>query len=112
MSAIIRQTLKIDCSVLMGANLAAEIKSGGQCETTIASHVSEYGEIFRQLFETPYFSVNVINDVEGSEMAGALKNIVALAARFSDGSGMGENAKAALMRQGLAGIRAFAKAIL
>ena len=110
LSDMIRRMLKIECSVLMGANLADEIKPGNLCEATIASHVAEHGHVFSRLFETSYFHVNVVHDVEGAELAGALKNIVALATGFCDGSGLGQNAKAALMRQGLAEMRRFAQA--
>lgn len=54
-----------------------------------------------KLFHKPYFHVNVIEDVTGISLAGALKNVVAIAAGFVDGKGWGENAKAAIMRRGL-----------
>lgn len=110
-STMIRKMLHIECAVLMGANLANEIKPGGLCESTIGSHYAQAGETFKLLFDTPFFSVNVITDVEGCEMAGTLKNIVALAAGFVDGCKLGENAKAAVLRQGLVEMRSFAKAM-
>ena len=110
-STMIRNMLKIECSVLMGANLAAEIHPGGLCESTIGSHYPEQGKLFHRLFDAPFFNVTVINDVEGAEMAGTLKNIVALAAGFVDGCKLGENAKAAVLREGLLEMRKFAKAM-
>ncbi len=110
-SSMVRRMLGVECSVLMGANLAHEVKPGGLCESTIASHFREQGDLFKELFETPFFNVNVINDVEGAELAGALKNVVALAAGFGDGCELGENAKAALLREGLAEMRLFSKAM-
>ena len=102
LSTLVQRTLNLDCSVMMGANLANEIGPGGLCEATIGSHNSEQGQVFRELFETDYFSVGVIADIEGAELAGALKNVVAVAAGFCDGCGLGQNAKAAILREGLA----------
>lgn len=61
-------------------------------------------------FHRPYFHVNVVEDVAGISIAGALKNIVALAVGFVEGLGWGENAKAAIMRVGLLEIVSFSKA--
>ena len=108
MTTMVRDILHINCSVLMGANLAAEILPGGLCEATIGSHSFEQGELFKELFNTPYFQTSVIKDVEGAELAGALKNVVAVAAGFADGCNLGENAKATILQQGLSEMRCFA----
>ena len=110
-SAMVRRMLHIECSVLMGANIATEIKPGSLCESTLGAHFPEQGKCFKELFDTSFFSVNVISDVEGAELAGTLKNIVALAAGFADGCEMGHNAKAAILREGLKEMRIFAKAM-
>jgi glycerol-3-phosphate dehydrogenase (NAD+) len=107
-SAMIRRMMKIECSVLMGANIASEVKPGSLCEATIGAHFPEQGVFFKELFDTPFFNVNVINDVEGVELAGTLKNIVAVAAGFTDGCKLGQNAKATTLREGLAEMRLFA----
>ena len=57
--------------------------------------------LWKALFHRPYFHVNVVNDVAGVSLGGALKNVVALAAGWVDGIGWGDNAKAAIMRVGL-----------
>lgn len=56
---------------------------------------------FKMLFHRKYFHVNVVSDVAGVSLGGALKNIIAIAAGFVDGLGWGDNAKAAIMRIGL-----------
>ena len=58
-------------------------------------------ELIKTLFHRPYFHVNVISDVAGVSLGGALKNIVALTAGFVSGLNWGDNAKAAVMRVGL-----------
>ena len=62
-------------------------------EATIGHSVLANGELFKRLFETPYFYVQLVPDVAGPEMAGTLKNIVALGAGFIDGMGLGPNSK-------------------
>ena len=66
-------------------------------------------ECFRTLFHRPYFHVQMVDDVAGVSLGGALKNIVALAAGFVDGRGWGDNAKAAIMRIGLMEMVKFGK---
>jgi hypothetical protein len=63
-------------------------------EATVGYAVLANGELFQRLFETPYFYVQLVPDVAGPEMAGSLKNIVALGAGFIDGLGKGPNTKA------------------
>ena len=66
---------------------------------------SEYPPLDRKtlktLFHRPYFHVRIVSDVTAVSLAGALKNVVALAAGFVAGLGWGDNAKAAIMRVGL-----------
>jgi glycerol-3-phosphate dehydrogenase (NAD+) len=66
-------------------------------------------DTFRKLFHRPYFHVQMVSDVAGVSLGGALKNVVALAAGFVDGRGWGDNAKAAIMRIGLMEMVRFGK---
>jgi glycerol-3-phosphate dehydrogenase (NAD+) len=95
-----------ETSVLMGANLANELAAGKFAESTLGSR-GVNSEKLQKVFNHPTFKVNVVPDIEAVEICGALKNVVALAAGFSDGLDMGNNAKAAIIRNGLMEIRAF-----
>ncbi|GAB4821168.1 hypothetical protein N2152v2_008214 [Parachlorella kessleri] len=110
-SELVRKELGLDCSVLMGANIAADIAKGELSEATIGYNILDNAKVLKDLFETDYFYVTLVNDVVGAEMCGTLKNIVALAAGFVEGLGLGPNTKAAVMRAGLNEMRRFAKAL-
>ncbi|WVZ14969.1 hypothetical protein V8G54_012535 [Vigna mungo] len=109
-STLISQQLGINCSVLMGANIANEIAVEKFSEATVGYRNNrEVAERWVQLFYTPYFIVTAAQDVEGVELCGTLKNVVAIAAGFVDGLEMGNNTKAAIMRLGLREMKAFSK---
>ncbi|KAJ7974697.1 Glycerol-3-phosphate dehydrogenase [NAD(+)] [Quillaja saponaria] len=109
-SRLISQQLGINCCVLMGANIANEIAMEKFSEATIGYRENRaIAEKWVQLFNTPYFIVTAVQDVEGVELCGTLKNVVAIAAGYVDGLGMGNNTKAAIMRLGLREMKAFSK---
>lgn len=111
-SDLIKTQMGHDTCVLMGANLAGEVAEGQFCEATIgfAPGSEANAETLRKLFHLQKsFRVNCIADVAGVELCGALKNIVALGAGFSDGMGMGMNTKAAVIRIGLQEMQKFVK---
>lgn len=90
--------------VLSGPNLSREIASGLPSGTVIASGREEVAEFARDVVMTSRFRVYTHGDVTGVELAGALKNIIALGAGAADELGYGENAKAIFMTRGLAEI--------
>eukprot|EP00158_Paraphelidium_tribonemae_P003767 Partr_v1_DN26356_c2_g1_i1_m43476 putative Glycerol-3-Phosphate DeHydrogenase len=108
-SDIIRDSLSIDVSVLMGANIAGEVAKEQFCETTIGYRVPENGRLLKQIFNTSYFKCSIIDDVVSVELCGALKNIVGVAAGIVDGLQLGDNTKAAIIRIGLMEMRHFCK---
>jgi glycerol-3-phosphate dehydrogenase (NAD(P)+) len=89
---------------LSGPNLAGEIAAGKPATTVIASTNLEAAERVRDLLITPRFRAYTNADVIGVEMAGALKNVIAIGAGIGDGLGLGDNAKAAFMTRGIAEI--------
>lgn len=106
-SNIIRDALQIDCSVLMGANVANEVAAGDFCESTIGCADLRHGAVLKDLFHAPTFHVDVALDPHGVELCGALKNVVALGAGFCDGLNYGGNTKAAIIRIGLVEMKKF-----
>lgn len=110
LSQYITDELGVQCGVLSGANLAPEIARGKWSETTVAYKIPADFQgagkdidhfVLKAAFHRPYLHVNVIDDIDGTSVAGALKNIVALAVGFVEGLKWGDNAKAAIMRVGL-----------
>jgi len=96
-------------SVLMGANVASEVAKDQFCEATIGARDIETGQVWFTLLSRPTLRLNVVLDVEGVEVCGGLKGLVALGAGFCDGLQLGSNTKAALVRIGLEEMRRFGK---
>lgn len=88
--------------VLSGPNLAKEIVQGKLASTVIASQNPDAAQAAQSALMSNNFRVYTSSDVLGVELAGALKNIVALGAGIGDGMEAGENAKAAFLTRGLA----------
>jgi glycerol-3-phosphate dehydrogenase (NAD(P)+) len=91
-------------SVLSGPSFAREVASGQPTAVVIASRDAKAAARARELFQTPTFRVYTSKDVIGVELAGALKNVIAMAAGTTDGLGFGHNTTAALIARGLAEI--------
>lgn len=89
-------------AVLSGPNLAAEIAAGKPAAATVASSDAALARRVQAALAAPPFRVYTSTDVVGVELAGAFKNVIALAAGMSDGLGLGDNTKAVLVTRGLA----------
>jgi glycerol-3-phosphate dehydrogenase (NAD(P)+) len=88
--------------VLTGPNLAREIAQGQPAAAVVAVRHPELAERLQALFMNPTFRVYTNADVVGCESAGALKNVMAIAAGMAHGLGYGDNSKAALVTRALA----------
>jgi glycerol-3-phosphate dehydrogenase (NAD+) len=108
-SNVIRRSLKIECAVLMGANVAPDVAREDFCEATIGCKDEALGRMLKEIFQTNYFRIVVVPDEETVELCGALKNVVAMGAGFIDGLKFGDNTKAAVIRLGLMEMIAFSK---
>jgi glycerol-3-phosphate dehydrogenase (NAD(P)+) len=91
-------------AALSGPNIAQEVAEGKPTAGVVAAYEEEIATRIRILLTTAWFRVYTANDIVGVELGGALKNIIAIGAGFSDGMGFGNNAKAAFMTRGLAEI--------
>jgi glycerol-3-phosphate dehydrogenase (NAD(P)+) len=89
-------------AILSGPNIAKEIARRQPAATAIACEDTKLAARLQEVFHQPYFRVYTNNDVVGTELGGAIKNIVAIAAGIADSMGFGDNAMAALMTRGLA----------
>ena len=88
--------------VLTGPNLAREVALGQPAATVVAIDDADAAAALQTVFMTATFRVYTNPDVVGCEIAGALKNVIALAAGIAHGLGYGDNTKAALITRGLA----------
>ena len=91
-------------AVLSGPSFALEVAHGQPTAVVAASAHAAVAEAVQQTFANPTFRVYSSDDVIGVELAGALKNVIAIAAGIVDGLGYGQNTVAALITRGLAEI--------
>lgn len=87
--------------VLTGPNLAREIMAGQPAATVVAMEDDETAVRIQELFVGPRLRVYTNTDVIGAESAGALKNVMALAAGMAEGLGFGLNTVSMLMTRAL-----------
>ncbi|MGH7560508.1 MAG: NAD(P)H-dependent glycerol-3-phosphate dehydrogenase [Gemmatimonadales bacterium] len=89
---------------LSGPSFAREVYDRQPTAVVAASADAEASAAIQRLFAAPYFRVYRNADVLGTEIAGALKNVIAIAAGVLEGLGLGHNPRAALITRGLAEI--------
>ncbi len=87
---------------ISGPNLAREIAERQPSATVVACLDEGNALRVQQACHTPQFRPYSNNDVVGTELGGAVKNVIALATGIADGLGFGENSKAAVITRGLA----------
>jgi glycerol-3-phosphate dehydrogenase (NAD(P)+) len=106
-------------AALSGPSIAGELARKLPCTMVSAARVptgdpavaESLAAWIQELFTTPYLRVYTNNDLLGVELAGALKNVIAIAAGILDGMRAGNNAKAALLSRGLVEISRFGVAL-
>ncbi len=93
--------------ILSGPNLSLEIQQGLPAATVVASDRADAATRIQTIFSSPKFRVYTNDDPVGVEIAGTVKNVMAIAAGTCDGLSLGNNAKSALLTRGLAEIIRF-----
>jgi len=91
-------------AALSGPTIADELARRMPATACVASADEDLARRIQHTFSILWFRIYTNTDVVGVELAGAMKNIIAIAAGIIDGIGAGDNAKAALLCRGLAEI--------
>jgi len=98
-------TVKIEnIAILSGPSFAEEVAKQVPTAVVAASKNLETAKLAQQVFMTPYLRVYSSNDIRGVELAGSIKNVIAIGAGIADGAGFGDNTKAAIMTRATAEI--------
>ena len=103
---VLREVLpaKTPLAALSGPSFAEEVYQRQPTAVVAAAEDHDVAQQVQQTFSTAVFRVYSLTDVIGVELAGALKNVIALAAGILEGLGIGHNTRAALITRGLAEI--------
>jgi glycerol-3-phosphate dehydrogenase (NAD(P)+) len=108
MSEVVAEVGRVEpgrIAVVSGPNLAAEIAAEQPAATVVAGTDGAAVRRLQQACTTPYLRPYTNSDVVGCEIAGAAKNVIALACGMAQGKGFGDNTRASLVTRGLAEIR-------
>lgn len=98
---ITEESVVVRVGCLAGPNLSKELAAGQPAATVVASQFNEVIQLGKRLLRNDHFQVYGNNDLVGVELAGVLKNIIAIAAGALSGMGYGENAKGLLVSRGM-----------
>src|SRR5207302_10379654 len=100
-----------EVAVLSGPSHAEEVSRGLPTTVVLAGENLNLAKKLQNQFSNDRFRVYTNLDLVGVELAGALKNVLGIAAGISDGLGFGDNAKAALLTRGLVEMARFGVAL-
>lgn len=103
-SSILKEITGRRVAALSGPSFAKEVIKKSPTAVTLAAEDPPTGLLLQEIFNTSYFRVYTHTDIIGVELGGALKNVIAIASGISDGLGLGQNTRAALITRGLAAI--------
>jgi glycerol-3-phosphate dehydrogenase (NAD(P)+) len=98
-------------AILTGPTFASEIARGLPCAVTIATKNKDAAKILKTALGTKLFRPYFTDDIIGTQLGGALKNVIAIASGVVHGKGLGESARAATLTRGIAEIARLASAM-
>jgi glycerol-3-phosphate dehydrogenase (NAD(P)+) len=105
MSEVVTDALGVSpdrVAVLSGPNLAREIAAREPAASVVACTDPQVARDLQAVCHTAFFRPYTNTDVVGTELGGAVKNVIALAVGMAGGMGFGDNTKASLITRGLA----------
>lgn len=105
LTAVIGTKLLNPLAVLSGPNFAIEIALGLPAAATLAASSSELAFSLAEILKNPFYRIYASDDPIGVQVAGAVKNVIAIASGIVLGKNLGNNANAALITRGLAEMR-------
>jgi glycerol-3-phosphate dehydrogenase (NAD(P)+) len=111
LSQVINARFLPQIAVLSGPSFAAEAAQGHPTAVVLASENASLGAFLQEEFSGPTFRLYTNDDVLGVELAGAMKNVMAIAAGACQGLALGANSLAALITRGLAEMTRLAVAL-
>lgn len=111
LSSIVAEIINNHLAVLSGPNFAAEVANGLPAAATLAADSKERADHFAKVLSTPLFSLFAHDDMIGVQIAGAVKNVVAIASGMVVSRELGQNASAALLSRGLQEIQSLGVAM-
>jgi len=94
---------------LGGPSFAKEVAEGKPTGLVVASKNLQLAEQFRNFLDAPFLKIYLSTDLAGVEVAGAYKNVLAIAGGICEGLELGQNAKASLLGRGLVEMARFGK---
>ncbi len=98
---ILAESLRCPIAVLSGPSHAEEVARGQPTSLVVASSDASYAAEVQDSLGSDRFRIYTSTDPVGVELAGAIKNVLGIAAGVGDGLGFGDNAKAALLTRGI-----------
>ncbi len=105
LSEILEEELPMaDVAVLSGPSHAEEVSKNLPTTCVAGARTRKTAEFIQGIFMSEVFRVYTSPDIQGIELGGSIKNVIALAAGIADGLGYGDNTKAALITRGIAEI--------